>query len=1275
MDSDSLQQFRMVARANPGPMLVCFLLKSTLGMGNSRAAAQTLSFAPKPRCLGREGELNRLLTCFEQAVGGTSTFVLVTGGSGVGKSTFLGDVQRHLLDAGALVLEARCRPGLPSFRPLLDVVRGALEHLYESGDSDALGSTPADLLDVLGGRAAAPAGDPATHRWSFFDQMAELLRAVSAVRPTVVLVHDLDLADPATAQFVRYLGRVLAAPPELADQARFRGLLIAGARSAASIAPDGWADATNLVTIDLGGLDAAGVRAFLASDEVVQRVLKSTGGVPRLLDVLITQGLTQARDVTPLTGVGAAETRLLRVMAVFGRPLGPETLRLLTGLPHDRLARSIAALSERHLIEKTVVEGELRLGFVRAGDQRTVYDGMEAAERRLLHAEAGAYLEGLGESELESCAQHLLLAEAGAKAVRLALQAGQRLEIAFCFERAAELYEQALTQAEEPVRGELLEKLGTSCELLGKLDRALEVAELLRQRAPEEPAAALRIAHLHRVRGDFASARSELDRLQERLGQQPEARAVMARVLAELADVQHLAGEADLARSSAVSGILLCSAADEHEELTGVRMSIQNTLARIHLEREELEPARMHFASNLELARSMGQRSWEVQALYGLGLVEMVRAQYAEAERWYGEARHLAEAVGDLRLLGGCLQNLGVLAERRGDFRGALEHYQEAVGVWKRVGHRSFLAWVGLDLGKLYLKLGDVARASAMAELATKLADAEPPLATRINLESLRGLIAQRECRYTEAAERIGRARQLAAEGGQAERETRCLLELASVHLDRGAPEEALRLLREEVGLPRQEALRLQALLQLGHAESQTGEHQAAAVHLSEALELSDSLPDPELGWQARFALALVARHQGRPSEARRLLAEASIAEERVRSFVPEEFWSLLADQPTRLALRQAVEGEFGGSGALPRATSAVEERPRRAQGRTRFGGIVGGHRKMQQVYDHIEKIATSEATVLIRGESGTGKELIAEAIHRRSARASKPLIKVNCGALVESLLLSELFGHERGAFTGAMQRKKGRFELADGGTIFLDEIGDVSPKTQVALLRVLQEREFERVGGVSPIHIDVRIICATNRDLEAMVARGEFREDLYYRLNGVRLEVPPLRDRGEDLPLLADNVLERIAQERGTPRKQLTLAAERLLCAYAWPGNVRELENVLRSASLFAESDVLDVGDFADYAELAAAKEQEAGEELAPPRDCAPASAEGVGAYSQVRALGWSLKEYKKRIEVECITAALSEAAGNITRAAELLGMKRPRLSQLIKEHGIELP
>jgi transcriptional regulator with GAF, ATPase, and Fis domain len=282
--------------------------------------------------------------------------------------------------------------------------------------------------------------------------------------------------------------------------------------------------------------------------------------------------------------------------------------------------------------------------------------------------------------------------------------------------------------------------------------------------------------------------------------------------------------------------------------------------------------------------------------------------------------------------------------------------------------------------------------------------------------------------------------------------------------------------------------------------------------------------------------------------------------------------------------------------------------------------------------------------------------------------------VKVNCAALVETLLLSELFGHERGAFTGANALRKGRFELANGGTIFLDEIGDISPKTQVALLRVLQEREFERVGGTQKIRVNVRIIAATHRDLEAMVKEGTFREDLYYRLRGVMLEMPPLRKRLDDLPALAEALLERIAEERGDTRKILSREALELLSSHHWPGNVRELENVLRSATLFADTPLLSPEDFAAFSAMFGISDPEPQTSVneEEPSDVATSAIFEDLVYDRVRGGDHSLLEMKKVIERECIVRALGETNGNITRAAKLLGMKRPRLSQLVKQYGL---
>ncbi|MEM7308329.1 MAG: sigma-54 dependent transcriptional regulator [Planctomycetota bacterium] len=286
-------------------------------------------------------------------------------------------------------------------------------------------------------------------------------------------------------------------------------------------------------------------------------------------------------------------------------------------------------------------------------------------------------------------------------------------------------------------------------------------------------------------------------------------------------------------------------------------------------------------------------------------------------------------------------------------------------------------------------------------------------------------------------------------------------------------------------------------------------------------------------------------------------------------------------------------------------------------------------------------RAARSDATVLLHGESGTGKELLARAIHRWSARAEGPFVPVNCAALAESLLESELFGHERGAFTGATERREGRLEAAHGGTLFLDEVGDTSPALQVKLLRVLQERCFERVGGNRTVSVDLRVVTATHRDLRAMVAAGDFREDLFYRLNVIALTLPPLRERRADVGLLAEHFVRDFAAQTGRAGLKLSTEARRALLAHDWPGNVRELRNAIERAVVLCEGD-----------EIAA-------EDL--PGELFEQAVPAVGFHARVEA-------YRRQV----IEEALAETGGNQTRAAERLGLQRTYLSRLIRKYGI---
>jgi Nif-specific regulatory protein len=310
------------------------------------------------------------------------------------------------------------------------------------------------------------------------------------------------------------------------------------------------------------------------------------------------------------------------------------------------------------------------------------------------------------------------------------------------------------------------------------------------------------------------------------------------------------------------------------------------------------------------------------------------------------------------------------------------------------------------------------------------------------------------------------------------------------------------------------------------------------------------------------------------------------------------------------------------------------------------FSAIVGNSGPMQRVYEAVAQVARTNTTVLIRGESGTGKELIAQAIHYNSLRAKKPFIKVSCGALPETLIESELFGHEKGAFTGAQDRKRGRFELAQGGTLFLDEIGEVHPATQVKLLRVLQEREFERLGGTEPVKVNVRLIAATNKDMEQAIAQGAFREDLFYRLNVFVIFIPPLRERKPDVLLLADHFLERFASEHGKDIRRISTPAIDMLTAYHWPGNARELQNVIERAVLVCDGHVLHA------------------HHLPPTLQTAEASGTGMSV---------SLADAMQAYEKDLLQDSLKSARGNRAKAARLLRTTDRIFNYKVRKLGID--
>ena len=322
---------------------------------------------------------------------------------------------------------------------------------------------------------------------------------------------------------------------------------------------------------------------------------------------------------------------------------------------------------------------------------------------------------------------------------------------------------------------------------------------------------------------------------------------------------------------------------------------------------------------------------------------------------------------------------------------------------------------------------------------------------------------------------------------------------------------------------------------------------------------------------------------------------------------------------------------------------------------RYRFENIVGNGPALRRVLELVEKVADTDSTVLVTGESGTGKERIARALHWGSRRADRMFVTVNCGAIPEELLESELFGHVRGAFTNAVSHREGRFALADGGTIFLDEIGDMSPSLQVKLLRVLQDRTFEPVGSSKTMKVDVRVVAATNQNLEEAIREGRFREDLFYRLNVIPVHVPPLRERREDIPLLVHHFLDSLAQEKALQVDGISDEAMSCLCAYDWPGNVRELENLMERLVVLRQQGEIGIADLPDSLRRGPAQASP----LAP----------------RVPPTGLSFNEVVSQLEADLILQALEQTRGNKNQAARLLGLNRTTLIEKIKKKRLDTP
>ncbi len=974
--------------------------------------------------------------------------------------------------------------------------------------------------------------------------------------------------------------------------------------------------------------------------------------------------------------VSPAAARLHAALTLVGMPWPEARASLLTEV--EGIATAIDELSSRGLVAR------------RDGNLCMVHASTEAADSALA-AEALLALHP-GDGWAEGRAAELLFVSASAPRK----------------DRADALHSRALDHLHDPLAKQELRRRWVQ---LVREEPALLVAAAHRALDADEPEEALRCAEtaarlgtasaelsllMGRALtglGDLVGAKVALTAARARETEQPHPM-MRAAIAVELAELLY-------AKGSFEDALVEADAARAGEPKVALRAS--NLVGKLRLAEGRWDDADAHFAADAMTANAAGLVREALRARTNRAIAVLSKGMLDEANAMLRAVLEDGQTVDDQRACAHALTNLAVVAWTRHDYGTALDCLERTFARRRALGSPATIRHTVASLAELRLRLGLFEHAShtitfgRRGSMSPATASQFAVVAARISLAKGDSVTARREIEVAIADASSSSDKEWLAEAHRCA--ARVALDegdvgAARIHLDKAAPLSTTDRARAEHAL-------LEAL-----AARAAGAADLDLAHT--ALRHARAAGDEEILCEILYLLALIHRDQGDSISARGFCEQAAQIRARVADGLRADVRGAFLAKPESLALNRLQASLVDGADdEAPRTERSPLVRLPDMGRRERE--IIGDDPTIRALVASIKKVARSNATVLIRGESGTGKELVAEALHRASDRAQGPLVSVNCAALVENLLLSELFGHEKGAFTGAGTRRRGRFEMAEGGTLFLDEIGDISPRTQVALLRVLQEKTFERVGGTTPVRANVRIVCATHRDLRTMVERGEFREDLYYRLRGIQLEVPALRARLGDLPRIADSLLARISQERSEPLKRLGQDALDLLRTHKWPGNIRELENALRAASLFTEGDVISASELVDNVEDLRSAAQNVPAPLSlrssvlpsgpsgASMPCAPPSLESLPslpqasgeeddgsaplptdeanatavAYDQVRQGTVSLSDMKRQIERDCIARALAETKGNITKAAALLGMKRPRLSQLVKQYG----
>ncbi|MFT5432128.1 MAG: transcriptional regulator with GAF, ATPase, and Fis domain, partial [Myxococcota bacterium] len=925
----------------------------------------------------------------------------------------------------------------------------------------------------------------------------------------------------------------------------------------------------------------------------------------RQLVALLPESLDELAQL-PLAGLSGTESECLRWLAHVSRPLGATELAEL-------------ATTSRIVVERVVAQGFLQrtaLGLKLAPHWVGPVTESVAPLSPHEHARCADALASASDCDsVLARANHRRLADDNLGFKVDLLVAVDSLLNAGRLERAAEVA--GLGPADDP---EFARRLVTIDVRLGRLTEALAHCQSLRG---ANVALDLQAAHLLRVTGDLKAAEASLSELLSH----PLPVEIERRATLELATARLRRGDLDGCADVCVQADALNA-----EAAPKFRAAFENVRGHIAYRRADWPQAETHYRTAAETADDPKLRG---AALHNLGLVALAMGDYRGAAAKLQRAIGAIDAGGDHVQAAGASHNLGIAWEHLHQYSLAAEQFRSSIEMFQRLGERSRLANAISSLADLHLTLGETWRANKLLAHVRELAEEDGQAAVT-------AIALRRLARAELMDERPNQAKALAKDAlqrleklGHGIEIERCWLLIAEIGLARDDRKGAQLALASVRGSDDRE-LRARGLLVTAELEGQHDPAEGARIALQasetfDALCVRDGLVE---------ALAIAARLS--PN------ATGAALEERAKANFDELLKRVPALQHT--PFRRTPAGRAIARLETPIVAPMVHTLVQAPKIAHAFHRLVGECPAMMRVFEMTRRVANSSAPILVLGESGTGKELVAEAIHLESSRTNGPFVRVNAAAFVDSLLESELFGHERGAFTGAHSRRVGAFELAHRGTLFLDEIGDITPRTQVALLRALQEGEIRRVGGTRTVSVDVRVLCATNHDLEQRVADGHFRLDLYYRIRGVTLELPALRDRGDDLARIARHLLSGFGDTAG-----LTLDALELLSAHDWPGNVRELENILQTGHFFAAGAPITAEILRRSTSLGA---QDAAKQTSVDHEPIPE--------------GFDLKAAQRELEITNIVRALKQTGGNITRAADLLGFKRPRLSQKIKEYEL---